>query len=180
MQRLSSEGLNLNDKVIAINRVAKVVKGGKRFSFSALVVVGDGQGHVGVGQGKAREVPEAIRKGIDQAKKHLIFVPIQHSTIPSQVTGHYGAETVLLKPAADGAGIIAGGPVRAIMEMAGVRNILSKCLGGGNAVNVVKATMDGLLQLKDLEQVSQVRRSQGVDDSNDPEPLPVSHEGGTS
>ncbi len=165
MQRLNPEGLNLKDKVIAINRVAKVVKGGKRFSFTALVVVGDGQGHVGLGQGKAREVPEAIRKGIEQAKKHLLFVALQHSTIPSEVIGHYGAETVLLKPAADGAGIIAGGPVRAIMELAGVRNILSKCLGGGNPVNVAKATMEGLQQMNHLEAVSRVRQSPGMDEA---------------
>lgn len=165
MQRLNPDGLNLKDKVITINRVAKVVKGGKRFSFTALVVVGDGQGHVGIGQGKAREVPEAIRKGIEQAKKHLLFVVLQHSTISSEVVGHFGAETVMLKPAADGAGIIAGGPVRAIMELAGVRNILSKCLGGGNPVNVAKATLEGLQQLNNLEAVNRVRQSAGVDEA---------------
>lgn len=158
MERISPEGLTLKDKVVFINRCAKVVKGGKRFSFSAIVVVGDGAGHVGAGKGKASEVPEAIRKAIEDAKKNLIRVPLKNSTIPFEVIGRFGAERVMLKPASDGTGIIAGGAVRAVMEMAGVSNILSKCLGGGNPVNVVSATIDGFSKLKDPASIMRMRR----------------------
>lgn len=156
-ERIDPEGMNLKDKVMYINRVAKVVKGGKRFSFTALVVVGDGQGCVGVGKGKAAEVPEAIRKGIENAKKNLMRVPVKNSTIPYEVVGHYGANDVLLKPATEGTGIVAGGPVRAVIEMAGIQDILSKCLGGGNPFNVVRATIDGLKKLKRSEELKVLR-----------------------
>ncbi|MFQ5596629.1 MAG: 30S ribosomal protein S5 [Nitrospiria bacterium] len=158
MKKINPNDLTLKDKVVFINRVAKVVKGGKRFSFSAIVVVGDGEGHVGAGKGKASEVPEAIRKAIEDAKKHLIRVPLKGSTIPYEVTGRFGAERVMLKPASDGTGIIAGGPVRAVMEMAGVSNILSKCLGGGNPINVVSATLDGFSKLKHPDRIREMRR----------------------
>ncbi|MBI3802888.1 MAG: 30S ribosomal protein S5 [Nitrospirae bacterium] len=158
MAKINPEELTLKDKVVFINRVAKVVKGGKRFSFSAVVVVGDGQGHVGVGKGKAAEVPEAIRKAIENGKKNLIEVPLKESTIPFEITGHYGAEEVMLKPAVDGTGIIAGGPVRAVMEMVGISNILCKSLGSGNPLNVVKATLEGFSKLRDPAEI--VRRRQ--------------------
>lgn len=160
MRKISPDDLNLKDKVVYINRVAKVVKGGKRFSFSAVVVVGDSQGHVGLGKGKAAEVPEAIRKAIENAKKNLVRVPMKDSTIPYEVMGHYGAESVMMKPAAEGTGIIAGGAVRAVMEMAGVANVLSKSLGSGNPYNVVKATLDGFMRLKDPNRVMQMRQAQ--------------------
>ncbi len=148
---------NLKDDVVAINRVTKVVKGGKNLSFSALVVVGDKQGHAGFGMGKAREVPMAIRKGIEQAKKNLLKLNLKGLSIPHQVIGRYGSAQVLLKPAPEGTGIIAGGPVRKVMEVAGIQNVLTKSLGTSNPHNVVKATFDALLQLKDAAKVAETR-----------------------
>ena len=159
MAKINADELTLKDKVVFINRVAKVVKGGKRFSFSAVVVVGDGQGHVGVGKGKAAEVPEAIRKAIENGKKNLVRVPLKETTIPFEITGHYGAENVMLKPAADGTGIIAGGPVRAVMEMVGISNILCKSLGSGNPLNVVKATLEGFSKLRDPGEIVKRRQT---------------------
>ena len=149
--------LQLRDQVVSINRVTKVVKGGKNLSFSALVVVGDGAGHVGYGTGKAREVPMAIRKGIETAKKSLCKVNINATTIPHAVLGHYGAGRVLLKPARAGTGVIAGGPVRAVVEAAGIQNVLTKSLGTTNPHNVVKATMKALLSLRSIEEVAAMR-----------------------
>jgi small subunit ribosomal protein S5 len=155
--RINPEGLNLKDKVVYINRVAKVVKGGRRFSFTALVVVGDAEGTVGMGKGKASEVPEAIRKAVDQARKSLIRFPIRDTTIPHKIVGRFGSGTVVMNPAQKGTGIIAGGAVRAVLEVAGVRNIVAKSLRSHNPFNTVKATLNGLSTLKDPESVMKLR-----------------------
>jgi small subunit ribosomal protein S5 len=155
--RIDPNTLQLKDQVVSINRVTKVVKGGKNLSFSALVVVGDGAGHVGYGSGKAREVPMAIRKGIEAAKKGLVKVNITPTSIPHAVLGKYGAGQVLLKPASEGTGVIAGGAVRAVVEAAGIQNVLTKSLGTTNPHNVVKATMDALLRLRDAGEVAATR-----------------------
>ena len=154
MARIDASKLNLDEKVVQINRVSKVVQGGRRFSFSAVVVVGDGNGNVGAGIGKAGEVPEAIRKGVEDAKKHLIKVPLVGSTIPHEVHRHFGAAKVMLKPASAGTGVIAGGSVRSVVEAAGIRDLLSKAQGSTNPINVVRATMECLAALRSADDIA--------------------------
>jgi len=156
-ERIDPEELNLKDKVVYINRVAKVVKGGRRFSFSALVVVGNENGIVGAGKGKATEVPEAIRKAVEQAKKRLIKFPLKNGTIPHRIIGRYGSNSVVINPAKKGTGLIAGGAVRAVFEVAGIQDIVAKSLGGHNPFNTVNATLNGLTNLKDLDIVLELR-----------------------
>lgn len=159
-QRISTQGLNLKDQLISINRVTKVVKGGKNMSFAALVVIGDESGHVGFGTGKAKEVPNAIKKAIEAAKKTLIKVPLINGTLPHQMIGDYGAGKVLLKPASEGTGVIAGGAVRAVMQALGVHNVRTKVLGSDNPHNVIRATFDGLARMKDPLDVARMRGKQ--------------------
>jgi len=157
MARIDASKLNLEEKVVQINRVAKVVQGGRRFSFSAVVVVGDGNGNVGAGIGKAGEVPEAIRKGVEDAKKHLIKVPLVGSTIPHEVHRNFGASDVMLKPASAGTGVIAGGSVRSVVEAAGIRDLLSKASGSTNPINVVRATIECLAALRSADEIAALR-----------------------
>jgi len=157
MPRIDANRLELTERVVQINRVSKVVKGGRRFSFSAVVVVGDGRGHVGAGLGKADEVPDAIRKGVEDAKKHVLLVPLTGTTLPHASSGQFGAATVVMRPASKGTGVIAGGSVRAVVESAGIRDILTKSLGSTNPVNVVMAAMAALRSLRSPQQVSEMR-----------------------
>jgi small subunit ribosomal protein S5 len=159
-QRITAQGLDLKDQVISINRVTKVVKGGKNMSFAALVVIGDEAGHVGFGTGKAREVPLAIKKGIESAKKNLIRVPLINNTLPHQLIGKYGAGRVMMKPASEGTGVIAGGAVRAVMQAVGVHDVRTKILGSTNPHNVVRATFDGLIKMKDPMELARLRGKQ--------------------
>ncbi|HXG64975.1 MAG TPA: 30S ribosomal protein S5 [Blastocatellia bacterium] len=165
MERIDASGLDLKDQVISINRVTKVVKGGKNLSFSALVVVGNENGIVGFGSGKAREVPLAIKKGVEAAKKNLIRVPLAATTVPHQTIGVFGSGRVLLKPAPEGTGVIAGGPVRAIMQAVGVRDVVTKSIGSSNPHNVVRATFEGLRSLKDPSSVSRLRRQTAAEEA---------------
>ena len=173
MPRIDPTRLELTERVVQINRVSKVVKGGRRFSFSAVVVVGDGRGHVGAGLGKADEVPEAIKKGIEDAKKHLILVPLVDRTIPHPVTADFGAAKVLLRPASKGTGVIAGGSVRAVVESAGISDILSKSLGSTNPVNVVMAAMKALAGLRSSQRIREMRGVEIGRGRTEPTPEPV-------
>jgi small subunit ribosomal protein S5 len=156
--KTNEEGPQLVDRLVAVNRVAKVVKGGRRFGFNALVAVGDSNAHVGIGMGKANDVSEAIRKAVENAKKNIVTVSIVNNTIPHEITGHFGAARIILKPATPGTGVIAGGAARAVLELAGIRNVLTKCLKTTNPHNVVKATLDGLVRLKTKEQIRKLRQ----------------------
>lgn len=156
--KTNEEGPQLVDRLVAVNRVAKVVKGGRRFGFNALVAVGDSNAHVGIGMGKANDVSEAIRKAVENAKKNIVTVSIVNNTIPHEIIGHFGAARIILKPATPGTGVIAGGAARAVLELAGIRNVLTKCLKTTNPHNVVKATLDGLVCLKTREQIRKLRQ----------------------
>lgn len=156
---IKPDDLELAEKIVAVNRVAKVIKGGRRFSFSAVVVVGNGNGYVGFGTGKANEVPEAIRKGVSHAKNNLVFVPRQGSTIPFETDGKYAAGRVILRPASPGTGVIAGGPVRAIMELAGIKDILTKSMGSTNPLNIIRATLEALNKMAELQETSRIRKT---------------------
>lgn len=171
MSKIDPESLSLKDKVVFINRVAKVVKGGRRFSFSALVVVGDENGHVGIGKGKAGEVPEAIRKAIEHARKTLVKVSVSNGTIPHSIVGRFGAGKIVIQPGRPGTGLIAGGPVRAVMEVTGIRNIVAKSIGSRNPFNMIKATMDGFSKLQDkntaLKRTGKSEEEQGAGSDNE-------------